>query len=229
MATVFLLGDSTCANKSMDLLPETGWGMCFGVFLAFGWKLENHAVNGLSTRSALGKGVYEAMRKRCAKGDWVIIQFGHNDSKPDAERHADPWGEYQDNLRKMVEGIRAQGASAIILSSIERRRFLDGVAQRTLGAYPDAARDVAKELSVPFVPMHVLTRSLYQELGTQASCRLFNHVPRRLWPNYPQGKEDDTHLSLYGAQSIAGIIATSLRGKVPFIDPGPSVLPRTTC
>ncbi len=217
MATVFLLGDSTCANKRMETWPETGWGMCFDSFLAGGWSLDNRAVNGLSTRSAIEKGVYASMLEKVHEGDWVIIQFGHNDSKEDERRHTEPWGSYQDNLRKMVREIREKGANPIILSSIERRRFAGAEALATHGDYPAAAKAVSDELSVLFVPMTELTRDLYQRLGPEGSRRLFNQLPAGVWPNYPEGKEDNTHLSRYGAQSIAGMIAAQLRGKVPFL------------
>ena len=217
MATVFLLGDSTCANKRMETWPETGWGMCFDSFLAGGWDLDNRAVNGLSTRSAIASGVYGAMLENVCKGDWVVIQFGHNDAKEEERRHTDPWGSYQENLRRMVGEIRAKGGNPVILSSIERRRFDGDDALATHGEYPAAAKAVADELSVRFVPMHELTLQLYQRLGPEGSRRLFNQLPAGTWPNYPEGKEDNTHLSRYGAQSIAGMIATQLRGNVPFI------------
>jgi len=213
MGTVFLLGDSTCATKMPNAWPEAGWGMCFAPFLAWGWRLDNRAVNGLSSRLALSGGVFERLASSLSSGDWVVIQFGHNEDKPDEARHTWPWTTYGENLAYMITRIRMKGAFPVLLSSIERRRFREGKAYDTLGEYPWAMAAVAVRLGVPFFDLTTPTLHLLDDLGEQGSRRLFN---QGIWPNYPDGVEDNTHLSLYGAQSIAGMVA-NLLSPLPFV------------
>ena len=217
MHTVFLLGDSTCAAKLPETWPETGWGMCFAPFLKWDWRLDNRAVNGLSSRLALDSGVFENLARDAKEGDYVVVQFGHNEDKPDKERHTFPWTTYRENLVFMVRRLRAKNVRPVFLSSIERRRFdRYGKAYDTLREYPLAMEACAKSLGIPFYDMTHPTLALLDELGEERSRILFN---QGIWPNYPDGVEDNTHLSLYGAQSIAGMIATLL-SPLPFVRTG---------
>ena len=138
MRKLFLLGDSTCAIKEESKRPETGWGEMFQPYLGDGWLVVNRAVNGMSTRSCIEKGVFSAVLEEVSDGDAAIIQFGHNDQKED-ERHTDPWTGYLVNLVYMVDKLRDKGTSAVIATSIPRRRFLSGILQDTHGDYIAAA------------------------------------------------------------------------------------------
>lgn len=200
--TVFLLGDSTCADKTPEAYPETGWGTCFRSFLSDEWSLKNLAVNGMSTRRLLERGLFDDFITQVKTGDYALIQFGHNESKED-DRKTAPWTTYSDNLRYMINRIREKEASPILVSSIERRRH---PVENTHGEYPMAMEAVAKELDVPFVNMTDPTRELYDRLGPEESKKLFNHAIR----------EDNSHFSPEGAAVMAKMIAAKLMG-MPFI------------
>jgi lysophospholipase L1-like esterase len=142
--------------------------------------------------------VFEKLASSLSPGDWVVIQFGHNEDKPDEARHTWPWTTFGENLAHMITRIRMKGAFPVLLSSIERRRFREGKAYDTLGEYPWAMAAVAVRLGVPFFDLTTPTLHLLDALGEEASRRLFN---QGIWPNYPDGVEDNTHLSLYGASA----------------------------
>ncbi|MFA6846238.1 MAG: rhamnogalacturonan acetylesterase [Sphaerochaetaceae bacterium] len=213
---VFLLGDSTCANKRSEVYPETGWGMCFYSYLKQGWIVDNRAVNGMSSKSALANGVFDALLKDVSPDDYVIIQFGHNEDKPDEERHTEPWSTYMDNLAYMATKLQEKQAHVIFISSIERRRFENGREQDSLHDYPVAMEQCAKDLSIPFIDMTRPTLELIQTLGFEGSRQLFMNLDLHIWPNFPEGLEDNTHLSHFGAQTIAKMIAQKLK-NFPFI------------
>ena len=110
MNRVFILGDSTAAPKEEAARPETGWGECFSPFLDSSWVLENRAVNGRSTKLALSNGDFFNALASCCEGDAALIQYGHNESKPDEERHTEPWTSFKDNLTYMANAFRKKGA-----------------------------------------------------------------------------------------------------------------------
>ncbi len=201
--TVFLLGDSTCADKAPEAYPETGWGTCFKNHLKDDWELRNLAVNGMSSRRFLERGLFDDFIKNLKAGDYVLIQFGHNESKED-DRKTEPWTTFSENLRFMITKIEEKGAKTILVSSIERRRH---PVENTHGEYPQAMEAVAKEKNIPFIDMTNPTRELYEKLGPEPSKRLFNHAK----------KEDNSHFSPEGAELMAKMVAERLSG-VPFLE-----------
>ncbi|MGE4453864.1 MAG: rhamnogalacturonan acetylesterase [Sphaerochaeta sp.] len=216
MSTIFLLGDSTCAQKDEDKRPETGWGMCFSHFIAPSWKVRNLARNGQSTKSFLEDGVFAQCLAEVRSGDYVFIQFGHNDSKEDEERHTDPWATYQGNLACMAESVISKRATPILLTPIARRRFLpDGRLQETHGEYPHAMQSLSQARGYACIDMSSLTFSLLQRMGEEASKKLFLHLIPGEHPNYPEGIRDDTHLSEKGAEVVCSLILNELRKQVP--------------
>ncbi len=210
--TVFLLGDSTCADKAPEAYPETGWGTCLRSFLKEGWELKNLAVNGMSTKRLLERGLFDELIALVKEGDYVLIQFGHNESKED-DRKTEPWTSYSDNLRYMICRIEEKGANPILVSSIERRRH---PVENTHGEYPKAMEAVAKEKNIPFVEMTNATREVFDSLGPEGSRKLFNHAH----------KEDNSHFSPEGAAFIAEMVAVKL-SEMPFIKhhSSPSFIP----
>lgn len=214
MPTLFLLGDSTCAIKKDSARPETGWGECFERYLAPGWKLDNRAVNGRSTRQYLLEGDFGTVETSIQNGDAVLIQFGHNESKPEPWRHTEPWTSFQENLRLMIFRLRELGASPYLATPIARRKFVEvdgnSILQDTHGDYPKAMLAIAAELSIPCLDMTAATMRWLSEAGDEASKRFFMNFPAGLHPNYPHGKDDDTHLRPEGAQEIARMVYRQL-------------------
>ncbi len=143
----------------------------------------------------------------------MAIQFGHNDQKQsDPARYADPENAYPAYLNQFVQDVEAKGASVIIASSICRRHFTEeGVLKRTLLAYADAAKKVAAQNNVPFIPMNALTCDFLAKVGEPNSNHYFIKVPADLYARYPEGKTDDTHLNVVGAAKMAQIFVRQLK------------------
>ena len=213
---LYLIGDSTCANKKLDKEnPERGWGHMFQPLFDEAVIVENHAVNGRSTKSFRTEGRWERVHDKLLPGDYVFIQFGHNDQKiKDSTRYSSP-SQYAENLRRYVRETRAKGAVPILLTPIVRRHFVDGVLTDTHGDYPAQVRRVAAEEGVALLDMEPLTREWVAGLGDEASKEFFMWVAPGTCPLYPDGRQDDTHLNVRGAHRVARMVGESLRKEVP--------------
>jgi lysophospholipase L1-like esterase len=213
--TVYLIGDSTMADKPDPAHnPERGWGQALPRFLDADATVSNHARNGRSTRSFLAEGRWDSVRVRLRKGDYVLIQFGHNDQKvEDSTRYTNPYTAYRRNLERFVAEARAAGATPVLFSSIVRRQFnATGVLVDTHGVYPWVARTVARETGTPFVDLQLLTEELVQRHGPERSKALYVWTTAGQYPAFPAARQDDTHLSPAGADSVARLAAVALRG-----------------
>lgn len=206
--TLYLIGDSTMADKKdPDVNPEHGWGQMLPELMTSEIKVENHAVNGRSSRSFIDEGRWKAVKDKLRKGDYVFIQFGHNDEKiKDSTRFTNPYTQYWHNLEKFVRETREKGATPILLSSIVRRNFNEhGVLVDTHGDYPLVTRLVAQKMDVPFIDMGWLTERLEMQYGPEGSKKLHLHLEPGDDPYEPKGRHDDTHLSKMGATLEASL------------------------
>tara|TARA_R100000027_G_scaffold35774_2_gene26292 strand:+ start:19786 stop:20577 length:792 start_codon:yes stop_codon:yes gene_type:complete len=209
VVVVHMVGDSTMANKSKpDINPEHGWGQVMGDYVESGVVVKNYAAGGRSTRSFIAEGRWDRVLENLKPGDWVIIQFGHNDQKKKKPAlYTDPKTDYQEFLVKFIEESRAHGAQPILATSIYRRYFRNGAPKDTLGGYPDATLEVAETMGVPVVDLHALTGELLAEEGEEGSKDLFLHFEPGEDPFYPNGKSDNSHLSEEGARAVAILFA----------------------
>lgn len=205
--TIHVLSDSTASHYTPDRAPRTGWGQVFAEVT--GREVVSRAVSGMSTTSLISSGTLTDALAAVRAGDLVLVAFGHNDGKDD-ERYADPYRAYPAHLRRVIGGARARGATPVLLTSIERRRFTDGRARSTHGAYPQVVRSVAAEEGVTLVDLTVLSRALWQEQGEEPSKASFMWVEAGSWSGYPDGEADDTHLSRDGALAIARLVVDDL-------------------
>lgn len=209
--TVYLIGDSTMSIKEESAYPETGWGMPFKYFFDSTVVVSNHARNGRSTRTFISEGRWAAVTSALKKGDYVFIQFGHNDeSEPKTDRYTPP-DQYKLNLKKFISETRAAGATPVLLTPVSRRKFSNGQAVETHELYSCLVREVAKDEKVTFIDLDVKSRALYQEFGEQNSALLFLQLKPGEHPNYPDGKNDNTHFSELGARLIAQIILNEIK------------------
>jgi lysophospholipase L1-like esterase len=209
---IFMIGDSTMADKDPKAEPERGWGQALQAFFDDTAKVSNHAVNGRSSKSFMDEGRWQTVLNSLQTGDYVIIQFGHNDEKSDAARHASPYTAYKNNLEKYVTDTRAKEAFPILCTPIVRRKFDEkGVLVDTHGEYPDAVRQASKELKVPLLDLQLKTKTLVSELGPEKSKSLFLHAPPGAYPNRPDGVQDDTHLNPKGAAAVANMAAEEMK------------------
>jgi DNA sulfur modification protein DndE len=211
---VFMIGDSTMANKPLES-PECGWGMALGEFLADPAMVQNHAVNGRSTKSFIDEGRWAKVLAELKAGDFVIIQFAHNDEKKeDPKRYADSATTFRDNLRRFIREARARGASPLLATPVCRRKFdAAGKLIDTHGAYPAAVRAVAKEVNVPLIDLERATAKWLQSTGDVPSRKFFMWIEPGAHPKYPDGLKDDTHFVAAGAKAVAGFAAADIRAQ----------------
>jgi len=193
--TIYLAGDSTCADKQADKRPETGWGEMLGAHFKDGKvKIDNRAMNGRSTKTFISEGRWQAIVDALKKGDYVFIQFGHNDSSKDK-------GE-----------VRAKQATPVLLTPVMRRRFdAQGKFYDTHGEYPDIVRAVAGEYKVSLIDMHRKSETVIKRYGPEESKKLFLQLKPGENPNYPKGIEDNTHFNPAGAEEMAKLVAEGIR------------------
>lgn len=213
---VYLVGDSTCAAKELaGQNPERGWGQLFQPLFDGSVRVENHATNGRSTKSFRDEGRWAAVYDKLQPGDYVFIQFGHNDQKQnDSTRYAAP-ERYAGNLRRYVRETREKGAIPVLLTPIVRRRFADGLLDDTHGPYADAVRRVAAAEGTQLIDAERLTRAWVSSLGEEASRAYYMWVEPGTSPRWPDGRRDDTHLNVRGARAVARMIAAQLPAEVP--------------
>lgn len=214
--TLYMIGDSTMANKTTEVYPEKGWGQLFQEYYDSGVIVRNRATNGRSTKSFMAEGRWKAVLDSLKKGDYVFIQFGHNDEKIDKPAvYTDPATTFRENLTKYIFDTRSKGATPVLLTPIVRRKFDEtGKLTDTHGKYPDAVREVAALQKVICIDMQVLTMNYINSLGDEASRKIY------LWTTpdskFPLGRKDDTHLSEEGARVYAGMVAREVaKMKIP--------------
>jgi len=192
--TVFLLGDSTVTDQPRE--PWNSWGQMLPRFFKPGVAVANHAESGESLKSSLGAHRVEKVLSSVRPGDYVLVQFGHNDMK---DRATNALTTYRANLQKLVADVRARGASPVLVTSMER---MAGVEHDTLGAYPATMREVASEEGVPVIDLHSMSRVLYKALG----------------PNLKQAFQDGTHHNNYGSYELAKCVVRGIRlEKLPLM------------
>ncbi|MFD1604662.1 rhamnogalacturonan acetylesterase [Flavobacterium artemisiae] len=212
--TLYCIGDSTMANKKDPKKnPEHGWAQVLQPFFTENIAVVNKAVNGRSTRSFINEKRWDSIYKKLKKGDYVFIEFGHNDQKiEDSARYTNPHTAYRYNLIKFVKESREKGAIPILLTSISRRNFNEkGVLVPTHGDYLLETRLVAQEYKVPFIDLEYYTELLEQSYGPEKSKQLHLHFKAGENAFYDKDKADDTHLSLKGATEIAQIVVYQIK------------------
>lgn len=209
--TVYLIGDSTIANKAVTASPETGWGMPFAIMFDSSVVVDNRAKNGRSTRTFISENLWQPIADNLKAGDYVFMQFGHNDeSKEKVDRYTSP-EEYKRNLVKFIIETRAKNANPVLLTPVTRRRFKEGVIQETHAEYSRLVLEVARELTVPVIDLDTKSRELLQSFGEEQSKLLFLQLQPGEHPNYPDGKDDNTHFSELGARKIAQLVLSEIK------------------
>lgn len=216
--TIYIIGDSTAADKDSRTFPETGWGMAFAKMFNQQVKVDNRALNGRSSKSFkhdVGKDgsavnhwkpIFENLRR----GDYVFIQFGHNDEKVHKPTVGTSLEEFEQNLIFYINQTREKGGTPILLTPIARRKFENDVLVKTHGEYPAIIRKVARDMQTPCIDMEDKTTKLVMSYGVVDSKKLFLHVDSGD-RNYPKGKNDDTHLNTFGANEVAKLVAEGMR------------------
>lgn len=208
---IFLAGDSTMSIKEPRYYPETGWGMPFVYFWDSTVTVINKAKNGRSTSSFRNEGSWKQIMDECKEGDFVFIQFGHNDEIATKKTYTTET-EFKTNLLRYVTEARDKKTTPLLLTPVARRKFnAAGQIEGTHDVYAQLVRDVAKETGTLLIDLDKKSQALYQELGVEHSRLLFVQLKPGEHPHYPEGKEDNTHFSELGARMIAQLVLKDLK------------------
>jgi pectinesterase len=209
---IWLIGDSTMANKEIKAYPENGWGMPFANLFDPTVVVDNRAKNGRSTKSFLAEGLWKPVMDSMQPGDYVFIQFGHNDEgKEKTGRYTTP-EEFKTNLLRYVTDARSRGAIPILITPVARRSFdPTGEPKETHPVYADAVREVAAIHQVPLIDLDERSQVLLHEYGPDHSRELYNYLEPGENPNYPEGHADDTHFNELGARKTAELVLVAIK------------------
>ncbi|MCT8139619.1 rhamnogalacturonan acetylesterase [Anaerobacillus sp. CMMVII] len=209
---LFLAGDSTMSNYQNDVAPRAGWGQVLSSYFRNEITIINAASSGRSSKSFIDEKRLEKIAQEIGKGDYLLIQFGHNDQKPDVERHTKPFSTYKTYLRQYIDVANENQATPVLITPVQRRTFDEnGELVDSHGEYPTAMKELAEECNVPVIDLGAKSKSLLEELGAEKAKQLFLWYKPGEEANYPEGVQDDTHFSEYGATLIAGLVIAELK------------------
>ena len=211
--TVFLAGDSTVTDQTRE--PWAAWGQMLPRFFTPDVAIANHAESGETLIAFVNEGRLEKLLSQMKAGDFLFIQFNHNDQKP-GPNYAAPFAAYQEHLKSFIGAARKRRATPVLVTSMLRRRFDDeGRIINTLGDYPEAMRQTANEEGVALIDLNAASKVFYEALGPENSKRAFVHYPADAFPDQPTELKDDTHFNPYGAYQLAKVIVEGIRSSVP--------------
>jgi lysophospholipase L1-like esterase len=219
--TIFSIGDSTMASYDVEEwskrnggknYPLRGWMMAMPQFFNQNVTIKNAAISGISSKSFRDEGAWQKVIDEVEPGDYVFIQFGHNDEKPDTASHTDATTSFRQNLINYINETKAKGAYPVLFTSIVRRKFnSSGRLEDTHGDYVTVVRELAKEKNIPLVDLNKKTCELVESLGPEESKKLYLYIQPGLFTQLPQGKQDDTHLCEYGATKFAELAVQGIK------------------
>ena len=214
-----LMGDSTMADKDLSYQnPERGWGQRLKSHVDEGVEVANYAQNGRSTKSVQTLGIWDRVKADLKAGEYLFIQFGHNDSKEsDTTRYAAPFGAYQDNIRLFVDHALSVGAKPILFTPVSRRWFDDkgNLKRECHGDYPAAVKQIAQEYGLPLIDANEVTQQWLISLGDEASRKYYMWIEEGTNPKHPQGKVDNTHTNVAGARQIVNLLLPEIVKVIP--------------
>lgn len=210
--TIFLAGDSTVSSYPSSLAPRAGWGQVFGMMFNDKIIVKNEAASGRSSKSFILEGRLDSILKEIDRGDYLFIQFGHNDEKVnDPTRYTEPFSTYKSYLKQYIDGARDKGAIPVLVTPVERRRFsAEGIAQDSHGKYPEAMKELGLEENVPVIDLTAKSKALFQELGPELTMDIFLWLDPQTDSNYPNGIQDNTHFQEDGAKQISQLVVEGI-------------------
>ncbi|GAB4034371.1 rhamnogalacturonan acetylesterase [Spirosoma gilvum] len=209
--TVYLIGDSTMSIKQVKAYPETGWGMPFAYFFDETVTVDNRAQNGRSTRTFIEENRWQPVADNLKEGDYVFIQFGHNDEVPTKKSYTTE-ADFRANLIRFITETRAKKATPVLITPVARRKFDEaGKIEGTHTVYSEQVRNVAADKNTPLIDLDTQSQQLLQQFGVENSKLLFLQLAPGEHPNYPEGKEDNTHFSELGARRMAEIVLANIK------------------
>lgn len=208
--TIYIAGDSTVVDQDKE--PWAAWGQMLPVFFGSGVSIANEAESGETIRSFVSERRLVKIMSTIDKGDFLMIQFAHNDQKPGPGFVSIP--DYKDLLRQYIAETRNHGATPILVTSMNRRDFdAEGKIVPTLGGYPEAMREVAAEQKVALVDLNAISKTLFEAMGVDGTLHAFVHFAANTFPDQPEALKDNTHFTSYGAYELARAIVQSIRDQ----------------
>lgn len=202
--TVFLCGNSTVVDQDNE--PWCGWGQMFTRFFGKGVAIANYAESGETASTFIGVKRLAKLLTQMKKGDYIFMEFGHNDQKQKGEGIG-PFTSYKKTLKQFITEARKRGATPVIVTSMLRRNFDEnGKVINTLGDYPEAARQVAAEEKVALIDLNVMSKTLYEAWGPDKSIKAFVHYPAGTFEGQSKPLADNTHFNSYGGYELAKCI-----------------------
>ena len=214
MNRIFWAADSTVQTNDFTTYPQTGIGQVFPLFVKNEYQIVNHAKNGRSTKSFMDEGRLKAIEEKIGAGDFLFIQFGHNDEKKeDPTRYTEPFSTYMENLETFIRVAKDHSAYPVLITPLERRCFMDEK-HLGIGAHSDyvaAMKQTAEKNNVPLVDLYSMSRMELKKAGEKNSRRGYMFFPEGEYKNHPEKSEDNTHLRYDGAVNFASLIARGLK------------------
>lgn len=209
---IYLAGDSTVETYPKERYPRKGWGQVLPDYFSENVQIENYSAGGRSSKSFINEGRLLKIEEKISEGDYLFIQFGHNDSKPDNERHTEPFSTYKEYLMKYIQIAEKHKAYSVLVTSPVRRKFDNNKKViNTHGDYPDAMRELASEKNIPLIDLCRKTTELYNEIGPEEAMKLHMIFDNSAYKNYGEGCFDNTHFQEYGADILAKFIVQGIR------------------
>jgi lysophospholipase L1-like esterase len=208
--TIFLAGNSTVVDQDRE--PWAAWGQMFPQFLQAGTAVvANYAESGETLKAFKAEKRLEKIWSMSKPGDYLLIEFTHNDQKPGAN-FLDPFTTYKQTLKEWIAETRKRNMIPVLVTSMHRRSFdSSGHIINTLLDYPDAMRQTAKEENAALIDLNAMSKIMYEAWGEQASIKAFVHYPANTYPRQPAALKDNTHFSPYGAYALASCVVNSIR------------------
>jgi lysophospholipase L1-like esterase len=212
--TVFLAGNSTVVDQGHE--PWASWGQMIPAFFTPGkLAIANYAESGETLKSFKGERRLEKIWSLAKKGDFLFIEFAHNDQKP-GTGYLEPFTTYQQTVKEWIHEAKQRGMHVVLVTSTSRRSFdSSGRITNSLGDYPEAMRRTGKEEAVPVIDLNAMSKVLYETLGVEKSVKAFVHFPANTYPDQPKDVKDNTHFSVYGAYELAKCVVEGIRKDVP--------------
>lgn len=224
---IFMAGDSTMADKTLTRTVtdsttgtkitypylERGWGQLLPELLNEKAIVKNYARNGRSTRTFVEEGLWTDLISNTQKGDFVIIQFGHNDGVITKKSYTNP-AQFRLNFVAFVNEVKAKGATPILCTPVARRKFDEkGILEPTHGEYPEIIKAVAKQENVTMIDMEKLTSIMLQDAGVEQSNKFFHKFAPGESPFFPKGLDDNTHFNELGARKAAELFLGEIKSQ----------------
>lgn len=210
---LIFLGDSLMQVNKEDTYPQTGWPQELSSYLKDDVKVLDFALNGRSTKSFINEGVFQKALDQAKPGDICFISFGHNDEKiEDSTRYTDPYTSYEKNLCYMANEMCSSGCKVILLSSICRLRYDEnGVLRHTHGEYPKAMEDIANKTKRTYIDLEKITYDALSSNSLEENEKYYMILKKDEYKNYPDGKDDHTHLTVTGAKWVCSLLVPYLK------------------